>query len=98
MTYKRAALFWLLQGAWQREFRYVYKPGHPSRTRGHAYWFHMFLTTTRNFNEIERILLTMTICEILLFILEIKFHQGWYRSFKVSGVNYLANSVLNEMK
>jgi len=40
----------------------------------------------------------MTICEILLFILKIKFHQGWDRSFKVSGVNDLANSVLNEMK
>jgi len=30
------------------------KPGNPSRTRGRAYLFHVFLTTTRNFTEIQR--------------------------------------------
>jgi len=29
MTYKLSALFWLLQGAQRREFRYIYKPGNP---------------------------------------------------------------------
>jgi len=40
MTYKRAALVWLLQSAQRREFRYIYKPeGNPSRTRGHTFLF-----------------------------------------------------------
>ena len=78
MIYKRAALVWLLLGARRREFCSIYKPGNPSRTRGRAYLFHIFLTTTRNFNEIEsRILLIMIICETLLFIL-ICFNIGNY--------------------
>ena len=88
MTYKSAAFFWLLRGARRREFRYIYKPENPSRTGGREYLFHIFLTTTRDFNEIERsILLIMVICEIQLFwfvlILGIKIHQGWDRSFKL---------------
>ena len=73
----------------RREFRYIYKPGNPSRTRGRAYLFHVCLTTTRNINEIQiSILLIMILCEILLFIyffvliLEIKINQDWNRSFK----------------
>jgi len=70
MTYKRPAFFLLLQGAWRSGFRYIYKPGNPYRTRERAYLFHIFLTTTRNINEIKRsILLVMIICEIQLFIL-----------------------------
>jgi len=86
MTDKRAVLVCLLQGARRREFRYIYKPGNPPMTRWRAYLFHMFLTTTKNFNEIEiNIVLTMFICEILLFlcvfILEVKIHQEWDKSF-----------------
>jgi len=70
MTYKRAALVWLLQGARPKEFRYIDKPRNPSRPRGPAYLFHIFQTTMRNFNEIERsILLIMIICEILLILI-----------------------------
>ena len=54
MTYKRAALFCLLQDARRKQFRYIYKPGNPSLTSGRAYLFHICLTTTINFNEIER--------------------------------------------
>ena len=39
----------------------------PSRTRGRAYMFHIFLTITMNSNE--DVLLIMVICVILLFIL-----------------------------
>jgi len=61
---------WCLRGGTrQREVRYFYKPGNPSRTRGRAYLFHAFLTTTRNFNEIQRsILLIMIICEIVILL------------------------------
>ena len=60
-TYSQVRVEW--------EFRYIYKQGNPSRSRGRAYLFHVFLTTTRNDNEIQRsILLIMIICEILLFI------------------------------
>jgi len=45
MTYKRAALVWLVQGARRREFRYTYKPGNASRTRGRAYFFYIFTQT-----------------------------------------------------
>jgi len=60
----------------------IYKPGNPSRTRGRAYLFHIFLTTKRNFIEIQiTITLIIIICEILLFIyfiliLEIKIHKA----------------------
>ena len=89
MTYKRAALVWLLQSTQRREFRYIYKPGNPSRTRGHTYLFVFFLMERRNFNEIERsILLIMIYLEILLFIL-IHYNFGnvhrpnlRYKSFK----------------
>jgi len=93
-----ADLWCLRGGTRRREFRYIYKPGKPSRTRGRAYLFHVFLTTTRNFNEIQRsILLIMIICEILLFIcfvliLGIKINEDWDRSFK----HKFKNRPLNE--
>jgi len=52
-----------------------------------VYLFHTFLTTTRDFCEIQKsILLKMIISEILLFInfiffLEIKIHHVWDMSF-----------------
>jgi len=47
----------------RREFGDTYKPGNPSRTRGHAYLFYIFPMIPRNFNEIQRsILLIMIIC------------------------------------
>ena len=30
MNHKRAAFLWVYQGASQRDFRYIYKPGNPS--------------------------------------------------------------------
>ena len=62
---------WCLRGGTRRRaFRYIYKPGNPSRTRGRAYLFHVFLTTTWNFKEVQRsiLLIIMIIKEILLFI------------------------------
>jgi len=57
---------WCLRGGTRR---YIYNPGNPSRTRGRAYLFHVFLTTTRSFNEIQRsILLIMIICDMAMFI------------------------------
>jgi len=74
-----ADLWCLRGGTRRREFRYIYKPGNPSRTRGRAYLFHDFLTTTRTFNEIQRsILLIMIICEILLF----SFYLFWFWELK----------------
>jgi len=70
MTYKRAALVWLSQGARRREFRHIYKPGNLFMTGGRAYLFHIYLTTTNNCSmKLKKsILLIMIICEILLFI------------------------------
>jgi len=91
MTNKRAALFWLLQGARRREFRYIYKPGNPSRTRGRAYLFHIFSNDNKDSMKLKAVfyVLIMIICEILclflfVLILGIKIHQGWDRSFKRS--------------
>jgi len=46
MTYTRAALVLLLQGARRREFRYIYKPRNPS---GCAYLFHIFSNENEEF-------------------------------------------------
>ena len=70
MTYKRAALGWLLQCAQRREFRFIYKPEILPGKDDMRILFHIFLTTTRNHNEIQRsILLIMIICEMLLLTL-----------------------------
>ena len=96
MTYKRAALVWLLQGARRREFRYIYKPRNPSRTRGRAYLLHLFyisLTTTRNFNEIERIiLLIMIICETQLFCFYL--FQFWELKSTKAGIGALNHIII----
>ena len=69
---------------------YIYKPGNFSSSRGCADLFHIFLTTMRDFNEIQRnILLIMIICEILQFILiciiwELKSNIGGKEAFKKS--------------
>jgi len=45
--------FW--QGARRREFRYIYKPGNPFKTRERAYFFHIFKPQREisvNFKEI----------------------------------------------
>jgi len=53
-----ADLWYLRGGARQWEFLYIYKSGNPSGIRGRAYLFHVFfLTTTKNFNEIQRSIL-----------------------------------------
>jgi len=50
-------------------WRWFFTYSNPPRTKGRAYFVHVFLTTTKNFNEIQRsILLIMIIWEILLFI------------------------------
>jgi len=56
-------------------------PG-PENARG----FVSFLTTTKDFTEIQRsIQLIIIICEILLILLlEIIIHHVWERSFKIS--------------
>jgi len=60
--------FFLLQAARRKEFRCIINWEillGPDDTR----IFHIFLTTKRNFNEIERsILLIMIICKILMFL------------------------------
>jgi len=50
MTYERAALVCLLQGARRREFVYIYKPGDPFRTIGRAFRFHIFSTDNEEFH------------------------------------------------
>jgi len=70
MIYKRAALVWLLQGGGEGNSVIFINQDILPKQEDACFCFTLFLTSTRNINENERIVLfIMIIGEILLFLL-----------------------------